>query len=169
MHTLGDQKGVQFHTAVVAVRVRHIARYTSKDGRSLLDLTYLRDMDVQFPEGGEHDDSSRLEAFPMTEAVARGVFSSWYEASVSSVKAEEIFVENEGIATGDESQWDIGTLSAAGVLEALYTPALEMVRQMDGVGATVDNGQGGRYRAPAWNVRQAEARREAEASGGEFW
>jgi len=169
MHTHNDQKGTRFHTAVVGVRVRHIARYTTRNGQSILDLTGVRAMDVSFPDGGGDDNNSRLEASPATEAIEKGIFSCWYEASVSSAKAEAIFAENETLAIGDESRWDVGTLTVAGVLEAVYKPALEMIRQMDGVGAKVDNGQGSKLQAPGWNIRQVEALREAEGLDEEFW
>ena len=168
-HVYGDQNGSRFHTAVVAARVRNVARYTSEDSQSFLDLTHVRDMKLSSPNGGLVDGTSPLEASTAAEAIESGIFSGWYEASVSSVRAKGIFEENESMTTGDEASWDIESLLTAGVLEAIHGPALEMVRMMDGVGAKVDNGQGCKFTVPTWNIGHEGAWRGMDEAEGDFW
>ena len=158
-----DMDGAKFQRAAVAVRVRHVARYTSQDGQSFLDLTFVRDMSPTCPDGVQ------LKASLAAESIKYGVFTSWYEASISSARAEELFKENETMTTGDESSWDTNTLTAAGVLDAVSGAALGMVRAMDGVGAKVDNGQSCKFRAPPSNMREAEAELAMEVDGAGVW
>jgi len=151
-----------------------VARYSSIDGESLLDLTNVWHMTLSPPGNGIRDSDNPLTALPTTEAPDSGLFSNWYEAAVSSAKAADIFKENEGMTAGDEASWDTSTLSSARVFAATYKPALEMVRKMDGVGVKVDNRQGRRYPTPAWNARIIEMQRlEEQRSGddpaGAFW
>ncbi len=87
-------------------------------------------------------------ARPSGETPGEGIISTWYEASISSTSAQTILRENEILTLGDEAQWTLQTLVDAGALEAIYKPALQMVKAMDGVGVKMDNGQSERVTLP---------------------
>lgn len=80
----------------------------------------------------------------------------WHEVSISSIKLKEILVQNPKLTIGEEASWTIEDISKLGVAEAIYGPAVEMLRKIDGIGQRNNNGlerpgnmSGGVSRMPA--------------------
>ena len=65
---------------------------------------------------------------------------AWYEISVSSARADELFEQNKWLELGEEASWTTESLSTANVAQAMYLPACEMIKKMDGVGYWNENG-----------------------------
>lgn len=64
----------------------------------------------------------------------------WYEASVSSGRAQQLFAENVDLEFGDRTCWDCEQLDREGVFEDICRPALGMITRMDAIGLLNDNG-----------------------------
>lgn len=156
---------------VYRLNVRHIARLRSQDEKSHLDVTNVQAMTMC--EEREEAPSSllvRIEARPDSTNAPGGRVASWYEASVSSARADDLFRQNETLRVGDEPDWTVERLQEAGVFRDLYGPAAAMVKRMDGVGVLGDNGQGERLsRAPGTRGAAADALKGAESPRRSFW
>jgi len=61
----------------------------------------------------------------------------WHEVNISSARAEEVLKANTELELGEEASWDLSKIKAA---EHIYLPALEMLKQMDGIGWWNENG-----------------------------
>lgn len=91
------------------------------------------------------DDSNQstrhIRVEPSANDATKGLANTWYEASISSVRAERVFEENAGMEFGDKATWAEEKLKEEGVFKNLYLPAIGMLEQMDGVGSGNDNGR----------------------------
>lgn len=68
--------------------------------------------------------------------------SSWHEVTVSSKKANDLFKKSMELELGGLTNYGPEHLSQFEGIEAIYGPALVMLKQMDGVGFYNDNGSG---------------------------
>jgi hypothetical protein len=69
----------------------------------------------------------------------QGTVPYWFEVSIHSTKVDEVLAQNEKLGLGDEAAWLPEHFVDAA--QALYLPACEMLKQMDGVGYHNDNGK----------------------------
>ncbi len=122
-------------------------------------------MKLDHTEGKDGPGIHNIIARPSGETPGEGIISTWYEASISSTSARTILRENETLTLGDEAQWTLQMLVDAGALEAIYKPALQMVKAMDGVGVKMDNGPGRASAATALSP-QGERRVLVKSSRG---
>ena len=167
--SIREDRGVRWNDDVIALRVRHVARHVGRGGETYLDITHVRDMRLAHPTRGEGQIAALVEATPAEGNMSQGKFASWYEASVTSARGEKLFAENETMSLGEEASWTPAALDREGVFQAIYEPALEMVKIMDGVGVTVDNGQDSRMEHPPRTMAVVKAERAAKGSGYLFW
>jgi hypothetical protein len=58
----------------------------------------------------------------------------WYEAKITTNKADELLKENIDLEFGEEVSWTPKMLISTNIIEELVLPACEMIKQMDGVG-----------------------------------
>jgi len=63
----------------------------------------------------------------------------WFELSLHSTKIDGFMAQHEKLEIGDEASWLPEHLFDAA--QALYLPACEMLKQMDGIGYHNDNGK----------------------------
>ncbi|KAH7410920.1 hypothetical protein BKA64DRAFT_741554 [Cadophora sp. MPI-SDFR-AT-0126] len=138
------------------VTVRRIYEYKSIDQDSLLKLSELQSLDI---DGGSTEKSfwvyeakpSNLDQPPIKK------LTTWYEASVTSIKLDSFLKQNENLDLGDETAWTLEDTANMEVSKAIYSPALEMLKQMDGIGQNGHNGSDYRSRQPSEHVMQAQA------------
>lgn len=123
---------------IETVRVRKTARYTSKNNKSYLDIEQIYPLDME-------DRQARLGK----DDVKSGKFRSWFEASISSVTAEKLFQHNADLCPGDVVDWTREQFHKEKIFEAIYGPATEMVKNIDGVGVSCDNGQSKKFKGRA--------------------
>lgn len=93
---------------------------------------------------GMRDGWERFHSFPARECAEAGRASLWFEASLSSAKAEALFKTNESLGLGEEAAWTVESMEEAGCFKALWEPALAMVKQMDHIGVETWAARGGR-------------------------
>ncbi|KAF5698306.1 hypothetical protein FGLOB1_12163 [Fusarium globosum] len=145
------------------VRICHEAWYRDgKKGPSCLKVTMIRRVEKLpgIPKG-----TYRGQSVPVTPP-GNGRPGQWFEASISSVRAEEIFQENMGLEFGGKTHWTPDILHQQGVFRAISEPALQMVRKMDHVGDSNSNGQGPRTGQQSYSAAQDSMHRQ---KGTYFW
>ena len=164
--------GQAVYTKVQSARVRNVGRFVSASGESYLDVSWNRHMrmemkaDIKREAGGADTDAGAgqpgekgtLRFTGAEDDQRRGMFGSWYEASVLSAAAEHGFRENEALPVGGMASWGRSVVEMDNMYEAAFGPALRLVQKMDGVGVLIDNGQGeGKQPVPPMKTRRAVA------------
>ncbi|KAL5616582.1 hypothetical protein FOBRF1_005330 [Fusarium oxysporum] len=145
------------------VRICHEAQYRNGGkGPSCLKVTMIRRVE-KLP--GIPKETYRGQSVPVTPP-GNGRPGQWFETSISSTRAEEIFQENMGLEFGDKTHWTPETLQHQGVFRAISEPALQMVSQMDHVGDSNSNGQGPRTDRQSYSAAQDSKDRQ---KGKYFW
>ncbi|KIH86304.1 hypothetical protein SPBR_08115 [Sporothrix brasiliensis 5110] len=144
-----------YSTAVLSARVRNVGRFQSADLQTFLDISWNWLMALTKRPGNEGSSVGTAYATPAVDDPRRGVFTTWYEASVVSAAAEAAFQENEKLPLGCVAAWGSGGSNAREEMyEAAFGPALKLVQKMDGVGVLIDNGQGDKQWAPPVKASQ---------------
>ncbi|KAK3341244.1 hypothetical protein B0T25DRAFT_557794 [Lasiosphaeria hispida] len=136
---------------VKTVRIGTRWRYLSSNSKSALEIKEVEQLTVHVK-----DDKNVLQ-----EMVARrwkkrkpdseeawGLTQRWFEASVTSTKAESLFRQNMGLGFGQKADWTPQELREGGIFYSIYGPALAMLEYMDQVGANEDNRQGWAVKKP---------------------
>lgn len=114
---------------VVDARFRQVCRFQNQDQRTFLDITRTMPTKVEGDKEGYRT--------VMTDQ-GSGVFSQWFEASVSSVGLEEVLKENESMVPGDEAKWTVEDLAEKKLLQELGV-AFNIVKKINGLGMQCDN------------------------------
>lgn len=124
-------------------RVNHVARCRSRDKATFLDVVQVQEMEIQEVLDG---DVSRLTAvsYPSRQVI-HGHFPFWYEASISSVKAEGLFMQNENLKHGEQTAWTLETFHKDKIVDHLVHRATEVAKRINGVGVFCNNRLGDRY------------------------
>ncbi|KAM4055050.1 hypothetical protein HRG_005859 [Hirsutella rhossiliensis] len=119
---------------VESISIRHAARYRqTQETGSILTVA----MTKRLVPGEKHEKRMK---WRLGQKLYEGVPCLWYEVSVSSGRARDLFAENVGMAFGDRTSWDCEQLDREGVFEDICRPALGMITQMDEIGLLNDNG-----------------------------
>ncbi|EFW99017.1 hypothetical protein CMQ_4869 [Grosmannia clavigera kw1407] len=156
--------GPRFCTKILNARVRHVGRHVSRDGESFLDVSWNRHMKLETKPDNSDSRMGILRATAAADDPVHGVFGSWYEASVLSVRAEEAFRENETLGVGGAAAWTSSAMQES-MSRAMFEPALDLVEKMDGVGVLIDNGQGDTMWTPPAN----QMNMALVPASGRFW
>lgn len=146
--------------------VRHVAQYKSKasSNSSLLTITMTRPLanDIDYrKDPSTFRCSSYSATVPGQSAHAEpgkpNKLGEWFEMSLSSWRAEEMFQENAGMEFGQRASWTTDMLDDEGVFRDICHSALSLVSKMDGIGLANNNGLatavGRAYRAGASTLR----------------
>ena len=129
---------------IFGVRVRRITRYRSLDAKSLLAVSEVRELQIEFVGGESCTIWKAVGCLDPSMMLAQEGYQYkwlylWHEVSISCPKANEMFEQNKSIELGDEAPWTPETLSNIDAVQSMYLPACEMLKQMDGVGFYNDN------------------------------
>lgn len=124
-------------------RLRQVCRFRHQNQKSFLDITRIMPTKIEEEKQGYRT--------VMTDKDA-GIFSQWFEASVSSVGLEEVFKENESMIPGDEAKWTVEQLTEENVLQELSV-AFEIVKKIDGLGVECDSHYAQRHDSRAKALR----------------
>ena len=139
-----------FPVRVKYMRTLTIWRFVSPDKQSYLDITEVLDNEIRGCTSSKGMDKREDWHLQVAEArkgtqreqmEKRGFPCRWYEASISSAAADEMFRQNETLGFAEVADWNYEALHRAGALSAILEPALRMVQEMDSVGAGNDNCQ----------------------------
>jgi hypothetical protein len=133
---LDDITAKRFELA--GVRVHRISRYKSNDAKSTLKISNLQLLDILIfsaPDGVHF----KLSPVPASCKPCEKL-GEWFEVSMSSAQLNGILEQNEKLGLGEEAKWTPEEVSDLDIAKSIYLPALEMLKQMDGVGQYNHNG-----------------------------
>lgn len=142
------------------VTVRCVYEYKSTDHNSVLKVSEVQALDI---DGGAIPEKPFLifEAKPGNpDRAPIDKLTTWYEACTTSAKLDTALKQNESLDLGDETAWTLDDVANMEASKALYSPAFEMLQQMDGVGQHSHNGSDYRSRVPIEHAMQAKAEPE---------
>ncbi|PMD26780.1 hypothetical protein NA56DRAFT_654562 [Hyaloscypha hepaticicola] len=117
---------------LAGVRVHRISRYKSNDAKSILKISNLHLLDILMfsaPDGTYF----KLSPVP-ADCKPCEKLGEWFEVSISSTHLNGFLEQNEKLVLGEEAKWTPEEISDLDVAKSIYLPALEMLKQMDGVG-----------------------------------
>jgi hypothetical protein len=123
---------------LAGVRVHRISRYKSNDAKSILKISNLHLLDILMfsaPDGLYF----KLSPVPV-DCKPCEKLGEWFEVSISSAQLNGILEQNEKLVLGEEAKWTPEEVSDLDIAKSIYLPALEMLKQMDGVGQYNHNG-----------------------------
>ncbi|KAK0734901.1 hypothetical protein B0T26DRAFT_845453 [Lasiosphaeria miniovina] len=132
-----------FGVIIRDVRVTTKWRYLSPNSRSALDVSEVEQLEVEpvgggaFRTGGGNQSAQSARSWTPETAKKKkdeGEFPRWYEASITSTRAEALFLQNKSLRLGQKAEWDANTLLEQHIFEDIYGPALQMLKTMDHVG-----------------------------------
>lgn len=147
-HTFSETPVVGNGKAIIIqdVRARQVCRFQHQNKKTYLDISRIlptkvissRDSKYRKVRGvltqSSVDDPSAGDS-PMT-----GEFAQWYEASLSSVRLEELLQQNQALVPGDEADWSVEQIEQEQLLTDIYQQAAEVVKKMNGIGVECNNG-----------------------------
>lgn len=135
-HAFTEAPGLDNHEPVIVTnaRVRQVCRFQSRDEKAYLDVTRI----LPLEKVSQDDVYCKMKNIKADQKA--GVFSQWYEVSISSVRLEEILKQNENLVPGDHANWTVDQLQEEGIFTDLYNQAVEVVKRINGVGVDCDNG-----------------------------
>uniref|UniRef100_A0A0B7JPM6 Uncharacterized protein n=1 Tax=Bionectria ochroleuca TaxID=29856 RepID=A0A0B7JPM6_BIOOC len=127
------------------VSIRHVARYRCDQLEGpQLNVTMVRPFTKKTDYTSQKSPSLfRGKTWFGTNRLNKGQKSSldeWYEVSLSSSKADDVFRGNMNLGFGESAGWELNELD--GIWADICRPALDMLSQMDDIGATNDNSVG---------------------------
>lgn len=161
------QDGLEEQFELEELLVKRVLKYDSCDGGSVLHLTEIQSLEVEsrsidgkpttlFLSGPDKDDNP-------TERL-----TTWWEASISSVKLDQALEENRGLELGNAPTWTSEELMASMAAADLCLPACDMLKQMDLIGQQNQNF------VPDWALQKTtldkKKKKKAETFGDDgFW
>ncbi|KAI1650466.1 uncharacterized protein F4817DRAFT_312835 [Daldinia loculata] len=149
-------KGV-YQAEILLVRTRNVASYARNGGNiqpfsgacgskssttkpsttSVLEICEVHDMAPRII-GRENDNVTILfEQYSGNQQ--RGQLPTWYEVSLQSKVINEALQQNRDLEMGEEVSWTPQQLQQAGAFDEIITSAIEVVKNIDGVGHWGDN------------------------------
>ncbi|KAL1870290.1 hypothetical protein VTK73DRAFT_2665 [Phialemonium thermophilum] len=144
------------------VRVKYVRtltkwRFRSRSGQSYLHITEV--LENRIMDGGHIFDGEERKNWVMqrAEPYKKGVLDKegwpqrWYEASISSARADKILLANRDLDFGNKTAWNVSDIVKKDILESIAYPSAVMLRQMDLVGAGNRNNKLGHMKMPQPN------------------
>ncbi|CAG9971242.1 unnamed protein product, partial [Clonostachys byssicola] len=127
------------------VSIRHVARYRCDQvERPQLNVAMVRPFTKKNDYTSQKSPSLfRGKTWFGTNRLNKGQKSGldeWYEVSLSSSKADDVFRGNMNLGFGESAGWELSELD--GIWADICRPALDMLSQMDDIGGANDNSVG---------------------------
>ena len=126
LYTKTDSSIIEIQSIVVKRQTQHACKSYPD---LVLQLTECEDLVIQKSSPRQY----RAFAWAAGQMVA-DENRLWWEASIASVKAQEIFMENTKLEVGERANWTSQTFVEGGILRDLYYLARDVVTKIDNVG-----------------------------------
>lgn len=136
-HTFREALVTDCPITIHNVRIRQVYRAQHHNRKTFLDITRVMPTEADKGLGGNR--YRRVRSLPR-DSPETGVFSQWFEASISSARLEELLQQNERLIPGEEADWTVEQVQKEGLLGELTDEAFAIVKEIDGVGVLCDNG-----------------------------
>ncbi|ETS87354.1 hypothetical protein PFICI_01182 [Pestalotiopsis fici W106-1] len=157
----------QWGIEIKSVRFRQVAIYEHHEGTTKLHITHVHCMKKTTVQ--KDDIACLIHAYPDLGNPDDGYFPNWFEAYVTSNEIVDAFTENNELEFAQEASWAPDKFKDSGALNDLLDHTTSTLKQMDGVGYWVSNGQDDmRYGRPPHTKQQASQQREA-SEPGRYW
>lgn len=118
------------------VRMRQVCRLQHQNQKTYLDVTKISPTrKIEEESTATYWTVQKL----LSDNLETGVFSQWFEVTVSSVRLEELLEQNKRLIPGDEAEWTVEQLQQENLLTEIYQQTAEVVKKMNGVGVICDN------------------------------
>lgn len=138
--------GNEFPIIIQDVRIRQVCRLQHKNKKTYLDIKRILPTKVLTSRNPKYRKvrgvltKSSVDNPGAGDNPLTGEFAQWFEASVSSVRLEELLRQNQDLVPGDEAAWSIEQIEQENLLVEIYQQAADVVKKMDGVGVECNNG-----------------------------
>lgn len=147
-HTFSETSVTGHESPIVVedVRARQVCRFQHQNKQTFLDITRILPTRVVTSQDPKYRKvrgvlaKSSVDNPCAGDNPLTGEFAQWFEASVSSVRLEELLQQNQDLVPGDEADWSVEQIEQEKLLTDIYQQAAEIVKKMDGVGVECDNG-----------------------------
>lgn len=118
------------------VRMRQVCRLQHQNQKTYLNVTQIcPTLKIEEESTAAYWTVRRL----TSDNLETGIFSQWFEASVSSARLEELLEQNKSLIPGDEAEWTVEQLLQENLLAELYQQTAEIVKKINGIGVICDN------------------------------
>ncbi|XDG09229.1 hypothetical protein ABKA04_008844 [Annulohypoxylon sp. FPYF3050] len=126
---------------ILTFRVCNIASYDKPNTSDIMEIREVHDMlpNDFVDEDGTGKGTVHFSQRP--EFKERGELATWYEVSLQSKKVNEALQQNRDLELGEVVDWSPKELQEAGAFDELVRSAIEVVKNIDGVGYWGDNDQ----------------------------
>ncbi|KAJ4396854.1 hypothetical protein N0V93_001076 [Gnomoniopsis smithogilvyi] len=128
------------------VRARQVCRFQHQDRKTFLDIKrvlptkVISSRDPKYRKVRGVLTKSSINNPGAGDNPLTGDFAQWFEASLSSVRLEELLQQNQLLIPGDEADWSVEQIEQEKLLIDIYQQAAEFVTKMNGVGVECNNG-----------------------------
>lgn len=151
------------------LNVRRICNYPSVDHKSTLKVVHVQAMDVMGGAiGGKGFSVYQAKPTPANVDPAKKL-PLWYEASIICPQLHTFLERNKSLELGEDASWTPEAIANMDAAKSLWAPALDMLKQMDGVGLTSKNNSD--YRSRPASMHPAVLSRAVSTNMGpyQFW
>lgn len=147
-HTFSEASVTGHESPIIIedVRARQVCRFQHQNKKTYLDITRIlptrlvTSQDPKYRKVRGVLAKSSVDKPCAGDNPLTGEFAQWFEASVSSVRLEELLQQNQDMIPGDEADWSVEQIEQEKLMTDIYQQAAEIVKKMDGVGVECDNG-----------------------------
>lgn len=147
-HTFSEASVTGHESPIIVedVRARQVCRFQHQNKKTYLDITRILPTRVVTSQDPKYRKvrgvlaKSSVDNPCAGDNPVTGEFAQWFEASVSSVRLEELLQQNQDMIPGEEADWSVEQIEQEKLLTEIYQQAAEIVAKMDGVGVECDNG-----------------------------
>lgn len=118
----------------------------------------------------ESDSIWYLSSKPTLGDPNEGRFPAWFEAHITSDRANNALEENSSLGFAEEAAWTPEDLQDSGAIDDLLQSAANTVKRMDGVGFWVNNLQDNmRFGQPPHTMADAQEQANAYGPAQRYW
>ncbi|KAK5990541.1 hypothetical protein PT974_08810 [Cladobotryum mycophilum] len=125
------------------IKIRQVAKYRQKRQGSELVITAFTTMEeTTTNQEGSGTATHRRKIWSRRSGNGNGAIPCrWFEAAISSPRAQTLFDQNKVLEFGQRASWDVQQLENDGILQEICQPALSMAASLDLIGCTNNNEQ----------------------------
>lgn len=124
---------------IKSVRYHQVATYDHHEQSTKLHITHVHCMKKTMVV--KKDSFCLIHALPDIGNLDDGYFPNWFEAHITSNQVVTALGENNELGFAQEASWTTAKFKESNALKNLLDHTVSTVKQMDGVGYWVSNGQ----------------------------
>ncbi|KAI1852363.1 hypothetical protein JX266_002541 [Neoarthrinium moseri] len=151
-----------------SVRIRQVATFQNRENTCQLHITRVQCMKKAIVAKG--DDAFQFRAYADVSIPHDGIAPAWFEAHITSIKADHALRANNSLEFLQEAEWTPESLDKSGAFDDLLRTATSVIKHMDGVGASCDNRLDDlRYGYPPFTKEDVAMQQRASGPAEYYW